>query len=210
MQAVRTVCKIGDLELAGLGIFILLAGNSAVFQHIHHIALGPQHRGDRAMLSTAGGSATAPISRGGCDCATRRDGDRVRRSSGNHHNFREFVSVGELKVIVSFGYIRIARTIPIVSIDVLESELAGRVNRIATRQRNVRICITVARAIHLRHADVRPNSVVRGLVMHLDIIRGPVVLCLEVEREVLLGGHAHLQSECLSPLSFLGRDDDGA
>lgn len=58
----------------------------------------------------------------------------------------------------------------------------------------------------MRHADVRPNSVVRGLVMHLDIIRGPVVLCLEVEREVLLGGHVHLQGDGIIRTSFFGRD----
>lgn len=107
------------------------------------------------------------------------------------------------------GHIRLAWTVPTVSIDVLESELAGRVNRIATRQRNASHMHSVAGATHLRHVDVRPNSVVRGLVMHLDIIRGPVSLRLEVEREVLLGNHVHIQSERLAGVSFLGRDGNG-
>ena len=161
------------------------------------------------MLATAGNGSTATVCGGGGNGTAGRGGGRVRRARGNHYNFGEFVSVGELEVVTILRNISPACTIPTVSIDVLESELAGRVNRFATRQRNVRICITVAGAIHLRHVDTRPNIVVRGLVMHLDIIRWPVVLCLEVEREVLLGGHVHLQSERLAGVSFLGRDGNG-
>lgn len=161
------------------------------------------------MLATAGSNTTATVRSGRGDGTARRSRGRIRRASGNHHNIRKLTTAGELEVTISLGHIRLAWTVPTVSIDVLESELAGRVNRIATRQRNLRICIAVAGAIHLRHVDVRPNSVVRGLVMHLDIIRGPVSLRLEVEREVLLGNHVHIQSERLAGVSFLGRDGNG-
>ena len=163
------------------------------------------------MLTTTGGNATATIRGSRGDSTARRSLVRIRRSGGNHHNIGKFTTVGELEVVAFLwnAVRRPASPIPTVSIDVLESELAGRVNRIATRQRNVRICITVAGAIHLRHVDIRPNSVVRGPVMHLDIIRWPVVLCLEVEREVLLGGHGHPQGERLV-VSLRGRDGNGA
>ena len=170
------------------------------------------------MLTTTGGNATATIRGSGGDGAAGRGDSRVRRSSGNHYNFRKGAVVGELEVIAAVVVQRLrnsgvlsGRTVPSRSTCSTETKFTRCVDSAITCKRQIHISISRACTAHWRHVLGAPR-VIGVLVVYLHIAGAPLALILriEVEREVRLGGHVHLQGDGLARTSFLGRDADGA